>query len=157
MARLAIAAVALLGAATGCGSGHSPSQVATAGTSTTKSTPAITQPVTPTTVARQVALPTAPNCGGGAYKPATLFIVCGSGTTVATGVTWQAWDVSGASGSGTVHLVVHGDPTASPATLRLDQVVDGPVGQQFSRLTVNWTTMSPDGKAQDVYQPQIAN
>jgi hypothetical protein len=161
-ARLAIAGVALLGAAAGCGSGRSPSQVATGGTSTTTAAPATTRPATTrpatsTTVARQVVLPTAPNCGGGAFKPATLLIVCGSGTTVATGVTWRSWDVSGATGSGTVHLVVNGDQTASPATLRLDQAVDGPVGEQFSRLTVRWTTTSPDGKAEDVYQLQIPN
>jgi hypothetical protein len=99
-----------------------------------------------------------PNCGGGAYQPKTLLIVCGSGSTgtMATGVSWRSWGTSTASGSGTVQLTVNGHPASAPATLLLSEVVDGPVGPQFSRLTVTWTGTPPDGKQQAVYslQPQ---
>jgi hypothetical protein len=75
---------------------------------------------------------------------------------MATGVSWQSWVQSGASGSGSVHLVIDGRATIAAATLRLDEVVDGPVGPQFSRLTVTWTGTSPDGRTDDVYRLQVA-
>jgi hypothetical protein len=145
-------AVALLAIA-GCGSSHHPAAVITGTTTTTPRTPGVTTAVTPTTVAHQVA--TVPNCGGGAYKPATLLIVCGTGTTMATGVTWRSWGPATATGTGTVHLQVHGQAIASAANLALDRVVVGAVGPQFTRLTVTWTGGSPDGRPQDVYPLQV--
>lgn len=146
-------AVALVVAA-GCGSSHHPAAVITGATTTTPTTaPTVTTAVTPTTVANQ--LPTVPNCGGGAYKPTTLLIVCGTGTTMATGVTWRSWGPATATGTGTVHLQVHGQATTSAANLALDRVVAGPVGPQFTRLTVTWTGGSPDGRPQDVYPLQV--
>jgi hypothetical protein len=106
-----------------------------------------------TTAARQ--LPTVPNCGGGAFEPKTLLIVCGSGTTMATGVSWRSWEQTLASGSGTVHLQVNGQPVSAPATLRLSQVSDGPVGPQYTLLTVTWTGTPPDGKPSETYRLQV--
>jgi hypothetical protein len=110
-----------------------------------------------TTVANR--LPTAPNCGGGAYKPATLLIVCASGdqAVMATGVTWRSWDATGAAGAGTVHVVVHGQPAARPAILSLAGVTDGGSGPQFSQLTVTWTGPSPTGSPRVSYHLQTGS
>jgi hypothetical protein len=124
----------------------------------------MTQPSSPTTSTPSGSnqsttsqLPTVPNCGGGAYEPKTLLIVCASGAaaTRATGVSWAAWGQSDAHGSGTVMLEVDGQATSSPATLDLGTVVTGPVGPQFTVLTVTWQGSSPDGKAQDTYHLQL--
>jgi hypothetical protein len=143
-------------AASACASKHRSITGVYTGTSPTTGLPAstTTRPSPPrTTIAQH--LPTVPNCGGGAYEPKTLLIVCGSGTTMATGVSWHAWGTSMASGSGTVQLAVHGTPTSAPAALVLSNVVNGPVGPQFSRLTVTWTGTSPDGNHQDMYSLQV--
>jgi hypothetical protein len=140
---------------TGTRTRHS-TAVGTGGSSTTSpattSSPATTTPPATTTTVGQV--PTVPNCGGGAYEPKTLLIVCGSGTAMATGVSWRSWTAAAASGTGTVHLVVNDRATSALAEMTLDQVVNGPVGPQFSRLTVTWTGPSPDGKTQDIYRLQ---
>jgi hypothetical protein len=52
-------------------------------------------------------------------------------------------------------LEVNGQATSSPATLELGTVVKGPVGPQFTVLTVTWQGSSPDGKAQDTYHLQL--
>ena len=119
--------------------------------STVRSVPAA--PVPPTTAVDQ--LPTVPNCGGGAYKPETLLIVCGTGTTMATGVSWRSWAPTAASGSGTVHLQVNGQSVSAPAALLLSDVVKGPVGPQYTLLTVTWTGTRPDGNARDTYHLQV--
>jgi hypothetical protein len=97
-------------------------------------------------------VPTVPDCGGGAYKPATLLIVCGNNTTMATNVTWSAWTASGASGSGTVHLVNGATSATAPGRLALSQAATGPLGPQFTLLTVTWIGPSPDGKASDTFR-----
>ena len=113
-----------------------------------------TASVPATTVPGQV--PTVPNCGGGAFEPSTLLIVCASGdaAVLATGVSWRSWGTTTASGTGTVHLLVKGRPATGLATLTLADVAIGSVGPQFSRLTVAWTGTSPTGTPQVVYQLQ---
>ena len=98
-------------------------------------------------------VPTVGNCGGGAYKPATLLMVCAAGSvaTDATGVSWQTWGASDALGMGTVHLVVAGRAVTATGRLRLDEVKSGPVGPQFRRLVVTWIGSSPDGHPTDSY------
>jgi hypothetical protein len=156
-----VAAAAVAGLVSGCSSASKTSSVAQSPTALTTPT---TQPAAPTTSASSGSnqsptsqLPTVPNCGGGAYEPKTLLIVCGSGAaaTTATGVSWAAWGQSQAHGSGTVMLEVNGQATSSPATLELGTVVEGPVGPQFTVLTVTWQGSSPDGKAQDTYHLQL--
>lgn len=142
---VAVVAMGLGLAAAGCGSGPGSRAVAT-GVSTTLSTPATTAPVL---------VPTVPNCGGGAFEPKTLLIVCGTGTTTATGVAWTTWNRSGATGAGLVNLQVDGRTISAPATLTLRAVVVGPAGPQFSLLTVTWTGPSPDGRPQDSYHLQL--
>jgi hypothetical protein len=88
------------------------------------------------------------DCGGGAYKPATLLVVCGVGSTTVTGVSWSSWTTSAATAHGTVNLP--GKPPA-PADLTLGQVVSTGQGPQFSRLEATWTGSSPDGRKSDVY------
>jgi hypothetical protein len=145
-----LAVATSMAAAAGCSSSTKPAAVATGSAPTSVLPNTSTRPpTTPTTAARQ--LPTVPNCGGGAYEPKTLLIVCGSGSTMATGVSWRSWGSSTAFGSGTVQLTVNGHPASAPATLLLSEVVNGPVGPQFSRLTVTWAGTAPDGKQQDVY------
>jgi hypothetical protein len=142
---------------TGCGSArHDTSAVVSA--SPTSALPgraaSTVPPATPTTVAGQV--PTAPNCGGGAYRPTTLLIVCASGAAavMATGVTWRFWGSAAAEGSGTVHMVVHGQPTARPARLTLTGATRGPVGPQFLQLTVTWIGASPTGRPEALFHLQ---
>jgi len=94
---------------------------------------------------------TVPNCGGGAFKPATLFIVCGGSPTMATGVSWSDWGRESALGQGDVHLVVAGQELVAPARLQLSDPVAGPTGPQFSRLLVIWSGPSPDGHPSDSY------
>jgi hypothetical protein len=99
---------------------------------------------------------TVPNCGGGAYEPKTLLIVCGNGPTAvdSTATSWQSWSRSAATGTGTVHLAVAGRAVAAAGRLRLDDVVTGPVGPQFRRLTVTWIGASPDGRPSDLFALQ---
>jgi len=150
---LAWASVINLVAACGSTGGRSGSAVASGTTGGAPSTVASVPAAPATTAARR--LPTVPNCGGGAYEPKTLLIVCGSGTTMATGVSWRSWEPVLASGSGTVHLQVNGQPVSAPATLLLSNVVDGPVGPQFTVLIVTWTGTPPDGKARETYHLQV--
>jgi hypothetical protein len=98
--------------------------------------------------------PTVFDCGGGAYEPATLLVVCGIATTMVTGVKWTSWTSTAASGSGSVHLTGHAQP--APADLALSAVVSTPHGPQFSVLTVTWTGPSPDGKPSDVFDLAVA-
>ncbi len=170
---VAAAACCAVAALAGCGgSGRSGVATATNVTGTTvapasaTTAPAVTATRTPaassvppssvpaTTVPGQV--PTVPNCGGGAYEPATLLIVCGSGDSavLATGVSWRSWGSTTASGTGTVHLQVKGQPATGLATLTLADVAIGSVGPQFSRLTVAWTGTSPTGTPAVTYQLQ---
>ncbi len=139
-----MAAVAIVLA--GCSS-HS--EVTQTSSPSTASTPTMTAPVAttspPATVAGQ--LPTVPDCGAGAYKPATLLIKCGIASEMATGVQWTSWDASGAEGQGTVHLTVNGRPTTAPAHLVLSDVATGADGPQFSVLVVQWIGTSPTGSA----------
>lgn len=139
-AGLLVGAAAMVAAGCSSGSAHRSTSV-TAATATPTSVEA-----PPTTVAGQ--LPTVYDCGGGAYKPATLVIVCGVGSTMATDVHWTSWGGSSAGGSGSVALA--GKPPA-PASLQLDDVVASGSGPQFSRLTVTWTGSSPDGRPTDVF------
>jgi hypothetical protein len=74
---------------------------------------------------------------------------------MATGVTWRSWGQSTASGSGRVQVSVNGRAVSVPATLLLTNVVNGPVGPQFTRLTVTWTGPPPDGRSQDTYVLQM--
>jgi hypothetical protein len=92
--------------------------------------------------------PTAYNCGAAAYEPATLLIVCGVGTSMATGVKWSDWTSTSASGHGEV--AVTGRPP-HPASLRLGSVVATGAGPQFSLLTVTWSGTSPDGHPADTF------
>jgi hypothetical protein len=155
---------ALVGLVAACGSStHGRTGAATGGTSTAApstagSVPATTAAPAPASAPVTTAvgqLPTVPNCGGGAYEPKTLLIVCGTGTTMATGVSWRSWAPAGASGSGTVHLQVNGRPLSAPAALLLSDVVNGPVGPQFTVLTVTWTGTPPDGNAKDTYHLKV--
>jgi hypothetical protein len=153
-------AFCVLALATGCSSSSHKTTTATS-ISAAPTTPAPTT-VAPTTLAvppssAQVSaappgVPTVPDCGGGAYKPDTLLIVCGVNSTMATNVTWSAWTASGATGSGTVHLVSGGTSATSPGHLTLSRVTSGPLGPQFTLLTVTWMGPSPDGKASDTFQ-----
>jgi hypothetical protein len=149
---MALAALVAGGAACGSGSGHA--DVATGATPATEAPAATTTRAAPTTTAA-TRLPTVPNCGGGAYEPRTLLIVCGSGATMATDVAWRSWQPAAASGTGTIHLQVNGRTVAAPAALMLSEVVNGPVGPQFTLLTVTWTGAAPDGKPSDAYHLQV--
>jgi hypothetical protein len=93
-------------------------------------------------------LPVVFDCGGGAYKPATLLVVCGVGSTTATGVSWSAWTTSEAAGHGTVNLP---GKAPAPADLTLTAVVQTTQGPQFSRLDATWTGPSPDGRKYDAF------
>jgi len=158
-ATAAVAATLAAGAAlTACGSTSHQTTTATSIAATTPPTttvPSTTLPTPPSSTqvsAAPVGIPTVPDCGGGAYKPATLLIVCGNNTTMATNVTWGAWTASTAAGSGTVHLVEGATSATAPGRLSLSDVVTGPIGPQFTLLTVTWIGPSPDGKATDTFR-----
>jgi hypothetical protein len=155
----AVGVVTLAAVLTACGSTRHVTTAVTAGSTGPASTgPPETAAAPPTTKPSAPAhlTPTAPNCGGGAYKPATLLIVCASGdqAVMATGVTWRSWGDTAAVGSGTMHVSVNGHPTARPATLNLAGVATGSVGPQFTRLTVTWIGSSPTGSPQASYHLQ---
>lgn len=134
-----LVAGALASASAGaCGSGSRSAGV-TAGTAPT------TRPAAPGLT------PTVPNCGGGAFEPKTLLIVCGGAVTVATGVAWSSWGAQSAAGTGTVEVSPRGRPVGAAARLLLSQVRAGSSGPQFTLLTVTWTGSSPDGHPSDVY------
>lgn len=152
--RTGIAAAAALFAGlaslTGCGgSGHATSvrnvNPSPARTVTTTSATSVPGPV-----------PTVFDCGGGAYEPKTLLVVCGVATTNATNVTWTSWTSTGATGSGTVNLAESGHHGSAPATLELSKVVQTGNGPQFSVLDVTWTGPSPSGHPSDQFQLAVA-
>lgn len=147
---LGVVLVSVLGLA-GCSSSGRP--VATkprpvAAASPAPSSTATTQPARMTTVF---------NCGGGAFQPSTLFVVCGDGTTNITGARWVSWTPAGATGTGTVNLVSGGHTATGTAKLQLGQVDQTPSGPQFSELTVTWTGSSPDGHAVDRFHLAVAS
>lgn len=99
-------------------------------------------------------MPVAWDCGGGAYEPSTLYILCSNTTTLATGITWRTWRASSAAGSGTVHESVGGKERQYRARLRLSDPEREPGGLEFTRLQVTWTGASPDGRPSDTYALQ---
>ena len=108
------------------------------------------------TVAHQLA--TVGNCGGGAYKPATLLITSASAMppgAMATGVTWQSWSATTASGSGTVHLVAHGQPAAPRAALTLADVERRVDRSAVHAPDGHVDRESPDGNPSHVYHLQL--
>lgn len=135
-----LVAGALVAASAGaCGSGSRSAGVTAGAAAPT------TRPATPGLT------PTVPNCGGGAFEPKTLLIVCGGPVTVATGVAWSSWGTQSAAGTGTVEVSPRGRPVTAVARLLLSQVRSGSSGPQFTLLTVTWTGPSPDGHPSDVY------
>jgi hypothetical protein len=144
---VATAGLVITGA--GCSSGTIRSSATTGPAATRPPSTTGSISTTQTTVAGQ--LPTVPNCGGGAYKPQTLLIVCGVGTTMATGVMWSSWTSTAAAGTGEVHLTTGGTQVSGQADLRLSDVRVGASGPQFTLLTVAWTGMSPDGRPTDTF------
>jgi hypothetical protein len=107
----------------------------------------------PPTSHSSVARPTVFNCGGGAFEPARLIVVCGVASTMATSVKWTAWGSTVATGSGLLHL----QSSSVPAKLVLSEPVDTPQGPQFSKLTVTYTGASPDGHASDQFRLAVAS
>lgn len=101
-------------------------------------------------------VPTVFDCGGGAYEPKTLLVVCGVDTTTVTDVKWTSWNASGATGSGTVNLHGSRQHGSAPAALTLSDVVQTGNGRQFSLLTVTWTGRSPDGHPTDQFKLAVA-
>lgn len=148
-AALAVAAVLVLG---GCGSGSAHSRASATVHPSSLSRPArSSSTVVPPTVVGQ--LPTVFDCGGGAYEPATLLVVCGVGSTTATQVRWSSWTATSARGSGTVNLPGH---APVPAALTLGRVVPTGSGPEFSQLEVKWTGPSPDGQPSRVFELSTA-
>ena len=94
---------------------------------------------------------TVPDCGAGAFRPATLLVTCATGGVMVTGLEWTSWGPSTAAGSGTVHMTVGGRTASGQADLALSDVVTGSSGPQFTVLTVTWSGRSPDGHATDTY------
>ncbi|HET9077044.1 MAG TPA: hypothetical protein VFN68_08930 [Acidimicrobiales bacterium] len=150
-ARVAVGLVVAASGLSACsGSGGKPAAVHTVN-------PSPQQTVTtapPTSLSQQV--PTVFNCGGGAYEPKTLLVVCGVATTTATGISWTSWTGSGATGSGTVNLSGSSGHGSGPATLKLSKVVQTGNGPQFSLLDVTWTGSSPDGHPSDQFKLAVA-
>lgn len=140
-----VAAAAFSG--TACSSGGKVRSGAPATTAASASTSVSTVPGS--TAALQA---TVPDCGAGAYRPATLLITCATGGVMATGVQWSSWGASTASGTGTVHMTVGGQAASGQADLALSDVVTGSSGPQFTVLTVTWTGRSPDGHPTDTYR-----
>lgn len=148
LGRYAVVAALVAAAASACGSTRSTHAVSNAGTTAT------TTPVSTTTaVSLEV---TVPDCGAGAYRPATLLIVCANGGTMATDIRWASWGPGAANGVGTVHLQAGQEGSAEQvgdANLELSDVVDtGAAGPRFTRLTVSWIGRSPDGRTSDTFQ-----
>ncbi len=144
-AGLGVAVAAL----SGCG-GSSSTSVRSISPSTTKTI--VTAP--PSSLAAPV--PTVFDCGGGAYEPKTLLVVCGVATTTVIDVRWTSWNASGAAGSGTVNLNSSGLHGSAPADLALSDVVQTGNGPQFSVLQVTWTGTSPDGHSSDRFKLAVA-
>lgn len=133
----------------GCASGSGHPLAGTSGTASVTSPAPPSSPPAPTATTVAGQLPTAFDCGGGAYEPATLIVVCGVGSTTVTGSRWTSWTAGTARGTGTVNLP---GKLPSPATLALDGVVQTVDGPEFSRLTVTWTASSPTGRPEQVFR-----
>ena len=158
LAPAALALAVLAPALAGCGGTTGTKTAVSAATTSTpgvisNSTP--TSSPTPTLAPGQ--LPTVSDCGGGAYRPPTLLIVCGVDTTMATGVTWKSWTTTGASGTGLVHLKVAGRDVAAWARLDLSDIQASTSGPQFSHLEITWTGARPDGKSTDAFPLSVAS
>lgn len=128
----------------------STTQVRSAPTTAVTSTSVADSTSTSSTVALQT---TVPDCGSGAYRPATLLVTCVSGGITVTGIQWGAWGPSGASGVGTVHMTVGGRQESDQADLSLSKPANtADNGPQFTVLTLTWIGRSPDGHPTDTYQ-----
>lgn len=147
-----LATVAAVGLSACASSSGSATSSQTSSVVTVQPVPQTVTTTPATTLAGQV--PTLFNCGGGAYQPATILVVCGVATTTVTGVKWTSWTATGASGTGTVHLT--GQSGGTPANLSLSAVVSTPNGPQFSVLEATWTGASPDGKPSEVFHLALA-
>lgn len=143
-----VAAAAVLG---GCG-GSGGSRTAVSTVSPSVSQTVVTAP--PTSLSQLV--PTVFDCGGGAYEPKTLIVVCGVATTTVTGISWTSWTAGGASGSGTVNLAGSAGHGSGAADLALAEVVQTGNGPQFSQLKVTWTATPPDGHPTDTFKLDVA-
>lgn len=65
-------------------------------------------------------------------RPVSLAVVCGSGSTTLTNVTWSEWNAESAAGSGIYTL----GGKDVPAAVVLSGVITTPAGPQFTRLAV---------------------
>lgn len=146
--RSALAVLLLAAGAAACSTSRPARSVSEAGTTgPTASTTTIT---TATSSTEQLQV-TVPDCGAGAYRPATLLIVCATRGAMATDIRWTSWGAAGASGEGIVQLQ-GGAETGNAGLLLSDVSEEGNAGPHFTRLTVNWIGRSPDGHPSDSFQ-----
>jgi hypothetical protein len=99
------------------------------------------------------------NCANaGRVEPATIQLTCGSGTTVADGLSWNQWSSGIATGHGVINEVscvpncAKGKDIAYKVALALSQPVRAHSGARyFTRITVTYLGNSPTGNQTVVY------
>jgi hypothetical protein len=93
------------------------------------------------------------NCANaGRVEPGTIQLTCGSGTTVAQGLSWSQWSQGAATGHGTINEVscvpncAKGKDVAYRVALTLSKPVRAHSGARyFTRITVTYLGKSPTG------------
>jgi hypothetical protein len=99
------------------------------------------------------------NCANaGRVEPGTIQLTCGSGTTVAEGLSWSQWSSEMADGHGVIDEVscvpscAKGKDVAYKVALTLSEPVRAQSGARyFTRITVTYLGKSPPGARTMVY------
>jgi hypothetical protein len=156
-----IVAVLAVGGCGRSGSGPSAAPIATtapAPTGTAVPATVVTTPVPSTTTSVGTGQPViVDDCGGGAYKPTTLFIICGQAKLTATEIKWSSWTAEQAEGTAIMSVIVcqpscsQGHEELLAAKLTLTNPKPSSRGLEFSSVTIAWSSTSPDGRPVDTY------
>jgi len=86
-------------------------------------------------------------------RPAEIIGACGDAGIIFSDLRWDTWQASGATGTGSVHLLLCDPACASggaydgPARVELGR----PVGRTFSEIVVTWVGTQPFGHPTDTY------
>jgi hypothetical protein len=155
-----VAIVALLAVA-GCGSSGAHTSTAARTVSPTpapsSTTTGSTAPTSSATTGDGAQPTIVGNCGGAAYKPTTLYIICGQARLTATEIKWRSWTAQQAQGSAVMSVITcqpscsQGPEELLPAELTLTRPMPTSRGPEFTSATIAWSERSPDGKQVETY------
>jgi hypothetical protein len=122
----------------------------------------VTTPTAPSSATTMGQPPLVDNCGGGAFKPTTIYVICGQAKLTATKIQWSSWTAEQARGTATMSVIVcrpscsQGHEELLPAELTLTDPRPTSRGPEFTRAIIAWSATSPDGNPVDTYPLKIS-